>query len=315
MVDFIKRRLQVFVSSTYKDLKNERQSAVESILTAGHIPAGMELFSAGNESQMEVIKQWIDESDVYLLILGGRYGCIEPNSGLSYTHLEYKYALEQNKPLFACVINEDAIEPRVKANGLSFTETKNPHKLKAFRALVLSKMSDFWSDEKDIIISINKALAQFGRGKDLIGWVRTSEQADVPALAEEIARLSKENSILRGQVDAMEKVQICGIPYEIIREYLEQKMLVSKLLKARKIMFDWCNIHDAANIIDEALLNELCGKRLMEKRVIKERRDSILPSYTYLEYKLTDDCLKFLSYYELADKERKNYPWSLMPWA
>lgn len=57
MVDFIRKRLQVFVSSTYRDLIFERQAAVEAILTAGHIPAGMELFTSGDESQMEVIKQ------------------------------------------------------------------------------------------------------------------------------------------------------------------------------------------------------------------------------------------------------------------
>jgi hypothetical protein len=89
MVDFIRKRLQVFVSSTFSDLRDERQAAVEAILTAGHIPAGMELFTSGDESQMEVIKQWIDESDVYLLILGGRYGSVEAKSGKSYTHLDY----------------------------------------------------------------------------------------------------------------------------------------------------------------------------------------------------------------------------------
>ena len=80
-----KRKLQVFVSSTYTDLKEERQAAVEAILNAGHIPAGMELFAAGDQSQWHVIQDWIRESDVYLLILGGRYGSVEPSSGKSYT--------------------------------------------------------------------------------------------------------------------------------------------------------------------------------------------------------------------------------------
>src|SRR3954453_17427093 len=74
----MKRKLQVFVSSTYTDLIDERQAAVAAILKAGHIPAGMELFTAGNKSQLEVVKQWIKESDVYLLLLGARYGSIEP---------------------------------------------------------------------------------------------------------------------------------------------------------------------------------------------------------------------------------------------
>lgn len=55
MADLIQKRLQVFVSSTYEDLKEERQAVIEAILTAGHIPAGMELFTAGDESQMQVI--------------------------------------------------------------------------------------------------------------------------------------------------------------------------------------------------------------------------------------------------------------------
>ncbi len=52
---FDKRKLQVFVSSTYEDLKDEKQAAVEAILAAGHIPAGMELFAAGDNSQMDII--------------------------------------------------------------------------------------------------------------------------------------------------------------------------------------------------------------------------------------------------------------------
>jgi len=88
-----KRKLQVFVSSTFIDLKEERQTAVQAILEAGHIPVGMELFIARDESQWDIIKEWIDESDVYMLIIGGRYGSIEPKSGKSYTHLEYEYAL------------------------------------------------------------------------------------------------------------------------------------------------------------------------------------------------------------------------------
>lgn len=40
----MKKKYQIFISSTYQDLKEERQAAVEAILKAGHIPAGMELF-------------------------------------------------------------------------------------------------------------------------------------------------------------------------------------------------------------------------------------------------------------------------------
>jgi hypothetical protein len=100
------RKLQVFVSSTFSDLQDIRQAAVAAILKAGHIPAGMELFTSGDTSQMDVIRRWIEESDVYMLLLGARYGSIEPTTGLSYTELEYDYAVSLGKPFFSIVLTE-----------------------------------------------------------------------------------------------------------------------------------------------------------------------------------------------------------------
>jgi len=110
------KKLQVFVSSTYTDLIAERQVAVEAILDAGHIPAGMELFKAG-KSQMKTIRKWIDDSDVYILILGGRYGSIEEETSLSYTELEYKYAISENMPVFAIVLNDSFLFTKASDNG------------------------------------------------------------------------------------------------------------------------------------------------------------------------------------------------------
>jgi hypothetical protein len=191
------KKLQVFVSSTFTDLKEERQAAVSAILSAGHIPAGMELFNAGDETQMTVIKRWIDESDVYLLILGGRYGSMETTSGKSYTHLEYEYAIQQKKPLFAVVINDEALEVKVKLHGSSVMETIEPQKLKEFRSLVTSNLVKFWDDSKDIMLAIYATLSEFAYNKELVGWVRGDLSVNTGLLAEEIAALSRENSELR----------------------------------------------------------------------------------------------------------------------
>jgi hypothetical protein len=234
MVDFIRKRLQVFVSSTYTDLIRQRQAAVEAILTAGHIPAGMELFTSGDESQMEVIKQWIDESDIFLLILGGRYGSLEPRTEKSYTQLEYEYAVEKGKPLFACVVTEVAQEKRVKEFGSGVLKTEHPQKLKEFRTLVLSRTSRFWDDFKDIKIAVGETLAQFARRDDLIGWVRPSQEANMPALADEIARLSKENAELRGQIARdRSEYSINGLRFDELRAILTGKGLLSILKENR----------------------------------------------------------------------------------
>jgi len=45
----MKRKMQIFISSTYTDMLEERQATVQAVLNANYIPAGMELFKAGNE--------------------------------------------------------------------------------------------------------------------------------------------------------------------------------------------------------------------------------------------------------------------------
>lgn len=222
MVNFAKKRLQVFISSTYTDLIEERQAAVEAILTAGHFPAGMELFTAGDESQMDAIKQWIDESDIYLLVLGGRYGSIDPKSGKSYTHLEYAYALQQEKPLFACVLTEQAIDTKVKFSGKSVLEMNDSGKFKEFRELVLSKLVKMCDDKKDIKIAVGETLANLARSDRLIGWVRADNHADMSILADEIARLSKENAILRSHSSSKSEAPLVGgLTFEEVTELLE----------------------------------------------------------------------------------------------
>jgi uncharacterized protein (UPF0335 family) len=201
-----KRKLQVFVSSTFIDLKEERQTAVQAILNAGHIPAGMELFTAGDESQWTIIKRWIEESDVYMLLLGGRYGSIEPKSGKSYTHLEYDYAVELKKPLFAIVINDKALDEKVSKEGRKVLELDNPQGLKEFKTVAQSNQCSFWDDLKDIKLNINDSIRdiEYRYADSLKGWVK-ADNTDYSSISEELARLSKENSELKSQLNEVNK--------------------------------------------------------------------------------------------------------------
>ena len=195
-----KKKLQVFVSSTYLDLKTERQAAVEAILKAGHIPAGMELFAAGNESQFDTIRRWIDESDAYMLILGERYGSIEPKTSVSYIELEYDYAVSQNKPAFAVVIAEDALNQKIKISGKEAIESEHPKELKLFREKVLTRMSSFFNDPKDIKLAVHETLSDFMSRHVFTGWVSGSEIAESASLLQEISRLQKRNVELESEL-------------------------------------------------------------------------------------------------------------------
>lgn len=215
------KKLQVFVSSTYTDLKAERQAAVEAILTAGHIPAGMEMFTACDDSQLRVIRRWIDESDVFLLILGGRYGSLEPTTKKSYTHLEYEYAIERGKPLFAVVIHEHALEERVKSAGTSVIEIDHAAQLRAFRQIVLKKMVRFWSGVGDIKLAVHETMSEFSWRPELTGWVSGNQAVNGSALAAEIARLTEENRDLRSRLAASAApVVYNGLSFEGLRDLL-----------------------------------------------------------------------------------------------
>ncbi len=260
MADFIRRKLQVFVSSTYLDLKEERQAAVEAILAAGHIPAGMELFTAGDESQLEVIKQWIDESDVYVLILGARYGSIDALTGKSYTHIEYEYAFGQAKPLFACVMRESAIEKRAKSLEPGMYERENAEKLKAFRAQVLTKLSKFWEDPKDIKIAVTETLSLLAHRQQLTGWVRATP---VALQYDELAHLREvlsECRAMRGAPDLLtilrEVVQRCdGCRWKVgkEKEFMAAVTAMRRKPGEYEDAFWWLIVHGvfAYNQIDE----------------------------------------------------------------
>lgn len=204
--NIMNKKLQVFVSSTYTDLIEERQAAVHAILDAGHIPAGMELFKAGDKSQLETIYKWIDESDVYMLILGGRYGSIESKSGKSYTQLEYEYALKKDIPVFAVVLSESFLIKKINLLGLSNAmEQKAPDKYQDFKSLVTSKIIQMVDDCKDIKISIHSTLNEFIHNYDLIGWIRNNNAKDTSLLFRENNVLLKENNLLKKQIQKLLK--------------------------------------------------------------------------------------------------------------
>ncbi len=198
------KKLQVFVSSTYTDLIEERQTAVQAILDASHIPAGMELFKAG-KSQMKTIRKWIDESDVYMLILGGRYGSIEEESGLSYTELEYKYALSKNMPVFAIVLDDSFLFKKASIHGKNVIfEKEYPDKYEKFKALAMSKIIKKVSNIDSIEAVVHSTINNIQLDEDytLVGWVKGNTVNNDPKLTNRIKFLETENKNLKSQLSS-----------------------------------------------------------------------------------------------------------------
>lgn len=108
------KRYQVFLSSTFEDLREERAAVISALLQIDCVPAGMELIPAADDDSLTLIRSVIDDSDYYLIILGGRYGSLEPAGSRSYTHIEYEYALATGKPTIALLHSDPESLPAEK---------------------------------------------------------------------------------------------------------------------------------------------------------------------------------------------------------
>lgn len=186
------KRFQIFISSTFSDLKEERNKVMQTIMSLDCIPAGMELFPAMDEEQFEFIKRIIDDCDYYLLIVGARYGSMDEN-GVSYTEKEYDYAKEKGIPVMAFLHKDISSIPLGKAD----TDTELKQKLENFRKKVeTGKLVKYWDNADElnalVAISLPKTIKMFPR----TGWVRANLQTNAESL-QEINQLQKELSELR----------------------------------------------------------------------------------------------------------------------
>ncbi|WP_020482536.1 DUF4062 domain-containing protein [Methylomonas sp. MK1] len=187
----MEKRYQVFVSSTYADLKDERHKVIQTLMELDCIPAGMELFPATDEDQFEFIKRIIDDCDYYLLIIGGRYGSVT-EKGISYTEQEYEYALGRGLKVIALLHEQP--------NQICFEKSEPDPDLRArlqsFREKVATgRLVKFWNSSKElpgiVALSMPKTIKMF----PAIGWVRADKVSSEELLIE-INELRKQNAEL-----------------------------------------------------------------------------------------------------------------------
>ncbi|HEX8773705.1 MAG TPA: DUF4062 domain-containing protein [Pyrinomonadaceae bacterium] len=179
------KRYQVFVSSTYVDLQEERQEVIQALLELDCIPAGMELFPAADDDQWTLIKKVIDDCDYYIVIIGGRYGSLSP-SGVSYTQMEYEYAVSQGKPIIGFIHRDPGSIPASKTEQ----SEEGRAKLESFLELVKRKVCKYWTTPSELGSVVSRSLVQLIKKKPAIGWIRADLISD--EAAQEILKLRKQ---------------------------------------------------------------------------------------------------------------------------
>lgn len=204
------KRYQVFVSSTYADLKDERSKVIQTLMEMDCIPAGMELFPAMDEEQFEFIKKIIDDCDYYLLIIGARYGSIDEKDGLSYTEKEYRYAVDKGMKIIALVHGE----PDQVPSGKTDKDPELEGKLSEFRRVVCTdRLVKYWTSAELLPGLVALSLQKTIKTYPAVGWVRGDSTASTAIMAELLA-LKSENERLREELLKLEskpQIEIIGL--------------------------------------------------------------------------------------------------------
>lgn len=191
------KKYQVFISSTYTDLIEERRKVVDVILTAGCIPVGMENFVATDKEQLNVIKRIIDLCDYYVLIIGGRYGSIDAETGKSYTELEYEYAVEKGIPVLAFAIDDIKKLPDDKKDS----DDTSKAKLVLFKEKALkNRLAGIWENKDQLAYKVFASIINATQEFERPGWVRGGDY-DEKTLLEKIYVLTEENKNLKEEIE------------------------------------------------------------------------------------------------------------------
>lgn len=286
------KRYQVFISSTFADLEEERKGIMQAIIELDCFPAGMEMFPATDSEQFEYIKTVIDESDYYVLIVAGRYGSLAED-GISYTEKEFEYAKAKGIPILVFVKKDIKGIPVDKTDD----DPKKRKKLEAFRAKVLEgRMASFWDTAAELKYSLHSSLSKEFKTHPRVGWIRSNSIPTNEVYAQ-LNVLQEENRLLKN-----ENVNYANVS----NEKQENLDILNKLTKEFEVDF---TVENSPNEIFSCLITikEIiiqAGLRLQDGISLDEF-ESIIQSriIIYLVGNDASDC--YITDYSSEDIQRK----------
>jgi tetratricopeptide (TPR) repeat protein len=154
---------KVYVSSTIADLKRERRAVMDWLVAAGH--QVVHSYRPNSDTVRDSCLDDVDTSDLYVLILGHRYGFQPPDDnpeGLSITHLEFRRAGQSGRPRVALM--------RTSIPDVSLSDLADPQKLALISA---------FRDE----VAREVRPGEFGDKSELIQALSTGVQAELAKVA------------------------------------------------------------------------------------------------------------------------------------
>lgn len=284
------KRYQVFLSSTYLDLIEERARVLRELAKDDFIATGMEYFPAIDEEQFEFIKNIIAGADYYVCIVAAKYGSLAPD-GVSYSEKEYDFACQLGIPVIALLRQNITDLPA----DLRESEPARIRALESFRGRLGSgRLVAYWRDETELCLQLLASLRATIKKFPRAGWIRGGY--DPPEVqARKINDLESRSELLKAELE-----KIRGAPLvDLVRGRLaESKAILNyevassgELKDQYSVSVEWDHVanfvfprtmmqqtHDGMTSILRAYLEQEVGQKIFS--IKPESIDAILDTFT-----------------------------------
>jgi tetratricopeptide (TPR) repeat protein len=146
---------KVFLSSTFRDLKEYREAAVHACQRVGLLPIYMEEFPPDPRKAVAVCQAKVEEADLFLGIYAHRYGYVPAGSEVSITEMEYDWAVGRNLPVYLYVADPDQPWPPSQVDKGGDYERLTAFKERIGKKHTLKKFRDVPTFKEDVLLLVH----------------------------------------------------------------------------------------------------------------------------------------------------------------
>lgn len=164
--------MKVYISSTFRDLREHRTAVDRALRRMGHDVIGMEQYVADGGRPLDKCLSDVRLVDAYVIVLAWRYGFVPDadNPGrTSVTEFEYREAVKVGKPILAFLLDPDAPWPPAEMDAMAVGRTGSPP-IERFRSEVGGRhLAGIFRTPEDLASQVAAAVAAQGATAGMVG--------------------------------------------------------------------------------------------------------------------------------------------------
>jgi hypothetical protein len=150
-------KIQVFISSTYLDLKPHREKISVLLNSMRFEVHGMEDFGSRTASPLETCLNEVRSCKIFIGILGMKYGSIDKSSDKSFIEIEYEVAKENSLEILFYLIDEEEALVLPKFVDICDEKDNRGARLKKFKEMIKDRHTvSFFISENDLSVKVER---------------------------------------------------------------------------------------------------------------------------------------------------------------